>query len=360
MENTKKARIGYIDIAKGLGMLTVIYGHILYMGNIYTYIYSFHMPLFFFLAGMCYRKGKYTSALHVVKARAKTLLLPYVIFSVSTWGVWALYNLILHNEVESYLSPLLQTFLAQGSGGYLVHNVPLWFIPCLFIVELLYYFIAKLPKRFNLLICIVLATLGHFMSQEVFGFSFSVLPLSLDVALTGVAFYAAGNLLFELFSKKIPTDLTKRQKALGWALAVLSNVAAFFIAPLNGIVSISGNSLGRNTLLFYLIAFLGIAAFLVLSFVLDKAPLPRLQKGLIYMGRNSFYFMAVHVPIKGFLMAILAKLLNTTASAMSHDYFYATFTFVLTLIVSSFTVMAINAFLRFYKEWRLQRKKDVA
>ncbi len=359
MENAKRARIGYIDIAKGLGMLTVIYGHILYTGNIYTYIYSFHMPLFFFLAGMCYRKGKYSSALQVVKARAKTLLLPYVIFSVGTWGIWALYNLILQNEVESYLSPLLQTFLAQGSGGYLVHNVPLWFIPCLFIVELLYYFIAKLPKKFGLLVCIALATVGHFMSQGVFGLPFAALPLSLDVAMTGVAFYGTGNLLSD-FLKKLPSAPSKRKIGLGWAVALLGNLAVYFIAPLNGIVSISGNILGWNTLLFYCVAFLGTASFLALSFVLDKAPLSRLKKGLTYLGRNSFYFMAVHVPIKGFLMAILSKLFGTTSAAMSVDYFYATLTFVLTLIVSAFTVMAINAFLRFYKERRPQRKEDAA
>lgn len=25
--------------------------------------------------------------------------------------------------------------IAQGSGGYMQHNIPMWFVPCLFIVE---------------------------------------------------------------------------------------------------------------------------------------------------------------------------------------------------------------------------------
>ncbi len=356
MANAKN-RVGYIDVAKGLGMLTVILGHILYYGDIYAYIYSFHMPLFFFLSGMCYRKGKYTSVLQFIKARAKTLLLPYFLFSVATWGVWALYNLVLQNEVESYLSPLLQTFIAQGSGGYLVHNVPLWFIPCLFAVELFYYFIAKLPKKFNLLICVALATVGHFMSRQIFGFDFSVLPFSLDVAMTGVALYAAGNLSAPFLLQKTPTDLSAKQKTVAWPLALAGIVAGYFLAPLNGVVSMSGNAPGYNTLLFYLFAFFSIAVFLVLSFLIDKSPLHLLKKGLTYIGRNSFYYMAIHVPIKGFLMAILSKLLNTTPGAMSHDYLYSLLTFVLTLLVATPIVMAINSFLAFYKEQRAQKKE---
>ena len=349
MDNVKKARIGYIDIAKGIGMLTVIYGHILYATNIYTYIYSFHMPLFFFLAGMCYRKAKYASFPQIVKARAKTLLLPYFIFSVSTWAVWALYNLVFQNEVESYFSPLLQTFIAQGSGGYLVHNVPLWFIPCLFIVELLYYFIAKLPKRYILLICVVLATVGHFMSKGVLGLSFSALPLSFDVAMTGIAFYAAGNLFTDPFGKKIPHQLAKREKPFCWGLSLLLCVLVFLIAPLNDVISMSGNLLGTSTLFFYLIAFLGIASILLLSISFENSPFVQLKKGLIYIGRYSFYFMAVHVPIKGFLIVLLSKLFPTLSEAFSTEYLPSALVFVLTLIVSSFTVIAINFILRFYK-----------
>ena len=51
----KKARIELIDIAKAITIILVILGHT--TGNLETpmyrrLIYSFHMPLFFFLAGM--------------------------------------------------------------------------------------------------------------------------------------------------------------------------------------------------------------------------------------------------------------------------------------------------------------------
>ena len=43
-----KKRLDYIDIAKALGMLTIMWGHIA-AGKSVTFVYSFHIPLFFFL-----------------------------------------------------------------------------------------------------------------------------------------------------------------------------------------------------------------------------------------------------------------------------------------------------------------------
>ena len=50
MSNVKK-RIAYVDIAKILGMFFIVYGHTLRGGEVTTWIYTFHVPLFFFLSG---------------------------------------------------------------------------------------------------------------------------------------------------------------------------------------------------------------------------------------------------------------------------------------------------------------------
>ena len=51
-------RIGYIDIAKGLGILIIVLAHndlAGYHPTLHKFIYSFHIPLFFFLSGMFFR-----------------------------------------------------------------------------------------------------------------------------------------------------------------------------------------------------------------------------------------------------------------------------------------------------------------
>ena len=136
-------RYDYIDIAKGIGILMVVWAHILIFGWTHRMIYAFHMPLFFFLSGMLFQRDKYTSFSVFVAKRAKRLLAPYAIYSVLTWMVWAAFRYMRHDDVDSYLMPLLQTFYAQGSGAYMVHNSALWFIPCLFLTELLYFFISR-------------------------------------------------------------------------------------------------------------------------------------------------------------------------------------------------------------------------
>ena len=45
-----KTRIGWVDTAKGIGLLLVIIGH-LPIPLVPVWIYTFHMPLFFFLSG---------------------------------------------------------------------------------------------------------------------------------------------------------------------------------------------------------------------------------------------------------------------------------------------------------------------
>ncbi|MDD3362083.1 MAG: acyltransferase family protein [Hespellia sp.] len=49
-------RILWIDMAKGLGVVLVIYGHMLYATNlgVNKLIYAFHVPVFFILSGYVY------------------------------------------------------------------------------------------------------------------------------------------------------------------------------------------------------------------------------------------------------------------------------------------------------------------
>lgn len=47
-----KKRDSVIDIAKGIGIFLVVFGHVPLPMDLITPIYLFHMPLFFFLSGM--------------------------------------------------------------------------------------------------------------------------------------------------------------------------------------------------------------------------------------------------------------------------------------------------------------------
>lgn len=48
--NRRSRRMPELDVAKGLAMFLVVFGHILkFKSLVFNWIFSFHMPLFFFL-----------------------------------------------------------------------------------------------------------------------------------------------------------------------------------------------------------------------------------------------------------------------------------------------------------------------
>ena len=75
------SRLEPIDIAKGIGIILVYIGHIPIAYDLRSFIYNFHMPLFFFLSGLFLNEKKYTIQ-EFFKARCKSLLVPLVTFII--------------------------------------------------------------------------------------------------------------------------------------------------------------------------------------------------------------------------------------------------------------------------------------
>lgn len=57
--------------------------------------------------------------------------------------------------------PLLQAFIAQGFGSFLGHNVPLRFVTSQFLMEMIFYWIAKTDKMDIVLISLGLAVANY-------------------------------------------------------------------------------------------------------------------------------------------------------------------------------------------------------
>lgn len=73
-------RIEWIDIARGIGIILVILGHI-GIGKIGKFIYSFHIPLFFFLSGYCF-SGNGIDIKDFLKKKVKKLIVPYIFIGI--------------------------------------------------------------------------------------------------------------------------------------------------------------------------------------------------------------------------------------------------------------------------------------
>ncbi|MGI2172540.1 acyltransferase family protein [Shewanella ulleungensis] len=89
-------RVDWVDYAKGIGIILVVYGHVLrglhsagfeFLGRFYelsdSIVYSFHMPLFFFLSGLFfYQTLSKKGPVKLVFSKIDTIFYPYVIWSI--------------------------------------------------------------------------------------------------------------------------------------------------------------------------------------------------------------------------------------------------------------------------------------
>jgi len=92
----KNSRAKAIDAAKGIGIILVVYGHVargihnagLYQNNLIYYnliddiIYSFHMPLFFFISGLFFIKSYQKKGLKLILNKFDRILYPYIVWSI--------------------------------------------------------------------------------------------------------------------------------------------------------------------------------------------------------------------------------------------------------------------------------------
>ena len=334
----KAERVGYLDIMKCLGMFIIVSGHI---HNEYGWfslpLHAFAIPMFFFLSGMTFRRTKYPKVMDLVKRRSKTLLLPYVIFGLLTWAVWAVFSIATHRHTD-IVSPLLQLFIAQGSAEFITFNPPLWFITCLFIVEVLYYFIDKLPQWASISVCVVLAALGHWMVKGPYNETFRLLPWNIEGAMTAMLFYCTGNVLTKHFSLKEIETRINSARPLAIVLILVITTALVFISHWNGHVSIGSNLLGKSTVVYYISAYMGIltiALFSVLFCSLEgwKQWLNRIICFCKWFGRKSYWIMATHVPVKNFFIFGIAAYLGTDIRFVRNDLFWCAVIFTLTCAI---------------------------
>ena len=151
----KKKRIVWLDAVRGWAIILVILGHtdISKMNKeIFTWIYSFHIPLFFIISGMVFsiKEVKYTKFL---KNKVITLLVPYIVFRIIEIMFGMIYSTMLGSSI-TYIdirNRVVGLFL-QSRGT--VYESGLWFLTCLFLMQNVMYYIEKIKIKRIKYICI--------------------------------------------------------------------------------------------------------------------------------------------------------------------------------------------------------------
>lgn len=281
----KNKRIGWIDSLRGLGMFFVIWGHA-YPTNespIRKFIYSFHMPFFFFLSGINSRKDLELDFKTFLLKKIKTLIVPYFILNI----IGIIIHLVLsHFGIVDSVS-LVEMLLGIIYSHDIVLPTPLgptWFFATLFLVQVLFYLINKVARDDRDLfymtgICALIGYLNSISKYEIYG------PWHIESVFTAVFFYFLGY----IFMKNVHVfDKLFNKKKLMFVLGVFALFISLFFINGNQRVSMHSNQYGA-ILSFYIPCLSIIFGLILLVNIFFK-------KSFIFetIGKNSIFFLCYH------------------------------------------------------------------
>lgn len=196
-----------ITIVKALGIIAIVSGHI---GPIAlaTVLYLYHVPLFFFLSGYLYDEKYSHNIGQLFKKRIQTLYLPYLLYCLAFLFCRNLFLAIGIYSANPQALFTMPPFLPNPDGGRVLLKilgfqyfepllVPLWFLPCLIFVNILFAGIRKVALdvdkenagRFTMFMVLFFAALGFLCA----GLNIQS-DLYLDCSLVALIFFFLGSL----------------------------------------------------------------------------------------------------------------------------------------------------------------------
>lgn len=257
-------RVDYLDYSKGIAIILVVLGHICSGGNIKTYIYSFHMPLFFIISGYLFNYSNVKSLKEFINKKAKAYLIPYMTFSIiNISGYYLLSGL----SLIALKNNLLDTIKFCGIGA-------LWFLPVLFSAEAIFIFCKINNKKFIYSVLIFIVVSGIALSIWILTRSF--IALILIRSMIALIFITIGYFLYNII----------QNLDLKWYQIIMITSLTIILARMNGYVDLWGIQF-NNILLYFINSILGSLNIIFISKKLTN-------RLLSFWGRNTLIIMATH------------------------------------------------------------------
>ena len=325
-------RIEFVDVAKGIATILVIIGHLSYTPtHLKIWLYTFHIPLFFFLSGFVLNCNKYNSCVEFIHNKVVKTLLPYFYLSIITW----IFNECIYQSVFTLDINSLKKFLgificAKDTPYYLT----LWFIISLFFAQLVIYLLNCLKND-----KMMIASLGGLFILGVYissiyepGWIFVSDTIPMASVFVGLGFIAR-----KYFSK------IKQMFNLYWMIILAIINILFGFINLNGIkrVDLFYQDLG-NPIYYFISAICGIMMICILSQYIRKTLI------LQFIGKNSLIFYAFHRPI---FIPIADKLIDMCKSLqlpfIQYEYIQMLIAVVFIIVALSITTKFINRYCPF-------------
>lgn len=280
-----KKRIAYIDLAKGIAMLMVVYTHITdnYYCNFYanTRLYimteSMFMPIFFIMSGLFFSTR--LPFKQWIKHKGRRLVVPYLCFYILSYLASLVFIGFGHVHAQNSFryTDIFQVFYRD-----VFSNSAIWFLLALFWASAILYIIIRcVSNRWARLAIVVIfggigIALGHFRIN---------IPLYIDSAFTALPFVFIGYICKE-------HNLISRVEAMQKKQRIILMIAVFLVGTIIDYLFGWGASMVRNLqpgpLRFYGCGIAGSFALIALCNIIGHLPL------VSFIGVNTLTVLCTH------------------------------------------------------------------
>lgn len=282
-----------IDLLKGIGITSIVIGHVRgYLPGgfpIVAYVYTYHIMVFLFVAGMCFKPQNNTPPYMQIGKRLGGLLPLYTIYSIFFVACHNLFRKvhILSNDIPKYgKREIIQNILNSLSFGTSERLLgAFWFVPMFFMAVsffiIIFYKMEQIKKTIwgHILAMFVCSIVGIVLNyKEVY------LNYHIQTSILGISIIYLG-----CFYKKYRM---KFEKYLKWWYAPILGTMIWGILSLKiGMIELSVNQI-MHPALFYPVTLIGILFCLCLAEGIKKVR--PFCKMFATIGKNSYHIMALH------------------------------------------------------------------
>lgn len=285
-----KERIKFIDISRALAIIFIVLGHTIvhseHCGIIYKFIYSFNVVLFFIISGYLFNVKKDERFYLFFKNKFLRIMIPYFIWEILFIIPYFIFGsnvdkALGNNGSFSIKQVILNIIIGNGNNSALKQNTSLWFLPALFTMEIIFYFVINKIKKLNsrksdIITLFVLFFVGV-------GTSYLKVDLvwGLKTALNLGIFFYIGYLLkkYNIFNKE--SFLMK------WYVLILMLLVGLMAFYFNDIIGYIDYFYGNYYLMFLSSLFIS----LLIMIIAYKIKFPKIFE---YLGRNTMGILIFH------------------------------------------------------------------
>lgn len=308
-------RLEFPDIAKGLGIIFVLFSHSCGFPIFGNAIVAFYMPMFFFISGYVYKPGRTVS--ENIRRRMKQLLVPYAGFTLLLYVEHIVLAIVKHELTkEAILMPILGALYSRAvlfadlSGKniefFVISNNPMWFITAMAVASIIFYILVEqfISSRKNMIVTTVVLS----AITAVFTYCPVLMPWSFDTAFACALFMLNGAWLG---SMNYYGDENKQRFPLVFVClaAVVYGVLCEVAKPINLSLRDYGYDGILGAVWFLVAAFAGIIIFLWLCRYLERF---WWSKVFITVGKHTFTIMCLHI--------VMIKYLNKIYFMLGFDF----------------------------------------